>query len=598
MKTKNAITPELRALVGPFSKIARTMSRNHKVQIVARGMGVPETDGDKVIYIPFTADYLPADKRQKLHGILDHEVGHVVEERRHREAGKKTPIDHIKEIIDAKGRHAKSKKLIFNALEDMRMEKLWGAQYPGVGENLSELNKDCGVELRNSLSSNPNVSPWFQIVMAASFRASGEVADWVSPLAEPYVSAILPEFEEAFDVPWGDDVRRLTDAVFEKLKDLAKEKTDEEGDDPKKRNTKKKAKHDSADGAGERDEDSSEGKSSGDSDSEETKFARALLSEGSDIADPLEQVKLVLEDFVKDDAVTHRRYVPHPESLARDYWETPAPLPGYEDSKADVASQIGALRRRQLVKLQTLTKARVVTGLDEGDLDGGELPHVRMGRTNVFSDIVRNRLLDVSIGLLIDCSGSMRSDNPMFPAYYAKRTAIALAESWEMLRGVDYTVMGWTNPWNTAPRVPAEDREHYIVRSCFRYFMFKDWHEKLSHTRGRFEHIVGHDENADGEAVMMAAERVASRPQKRKMLIVISDGYPSCHGIPGDLSYSYLKEVCKRIESIESMQLLGVGAGTDAPKQFYKNHIVVDNLQYLASRVFNGIDQLVRGGVA
>ena len=77
--TTKTVAPELAALNGPFTKIARAMSRHWNVRIVPSGARC-DTDG-ATIRIPYTADYLPAEKRQALHGMLDHEVAHVAEER-------------------------------------------------------------------------------------------------------------------------------------------------------------------------------------------------------------------------------------------------------------------------------------------------------------------------------------------------------------------------------------------------------------------------------------------------------------------------------------------------------------------------------------
>src|SRR6185312_9530360 len=264
---------------------------------------------------------------------------------------------------------------------------------------------------------------------------------------------------------------------------------------------------------------------------------------GDDVTtdDLFDIAKEEMERTIQEDVDRHHRYVPNPEAQKLDRFEQASSpycadknkaLDNYSKAYDDVSSQIGALRGKQQSQLQTMTRRRVLPGLDAGRLDDDALANVRMGDRNVFTDISKKMAIDTAIEVLIDPSGSMVPSDPIGDprvnsqccAYYAKRTAIALAEAWEAIR-VPYEIIGFYNhesrphptggDWERAP-------EGYVSRAPLVFPIFKGWNERLSQCRDRFVAIHGYEQNADGEAVMAAARRVAGRREARRILVVIS----------------------------------------------------------------------------
>ena len=90
--------------------------------------------------------------------------------------------------------------------------------------------------------------------------------------------------------------------------------------------------------------------------------------------------------------------------------------------------------------------------------------------------------------------------------------------------------------------------------------------------------------NADGESVLWAAERLAVRPESRKLLVVLSDGMPA-GGFDGD-GDAYLKHVCNLIETESPIDLVGIGIRTDAPERFYKHHQILHEAEKLDETLF------------
>lgn len=128
-----------KTLEGSFTKIARAMSKNYDVTVVASGFRC-DTDGKSTIRIPFNADDMKESDQQVLHGMLDHEVAHVVEEReaieaQARGAKVRTPTEMMIACVNRK------EKMMLNVFEDIRIEAKASAKYVGVAENLAVCSK-------------------------------------------------------------------------------------------------------------------------------------------------------------------------------------------------------------------------------------------------------------------------------------------------------------------------------------------------------------------------------------------------------------------------------------------------------------------------
>ena len=92
--------------------------------------------------------------------------------------------------------------------------------------------------------------------------------------------------------------------------------------------------------------------------------------------------------------------------------------------------------------------------------------------------------------------------------------------------------------------------------------------------------------NADGEAVTAAAQMLAKRPEKNKLLIVLSDGSPAYHGRHGN-DRKYLKDTVGIIEESKVMNIIGIGIQTSSVQKYYKNSKVVHTLDQLESVLLN-----------
>jgi Mg-chelatase subunit ChlD len=560
VKTSAArLEPDLLRLAGPFTAIARAMARQWHIEVIPHGFRC-DTDGN-VIHIPFTADYLPAAQRHLLHGLLDHEVCHLLEERDAKSRGEETPLEILQAEPDPVMR------MLFNVFEDIRIESKWEVHYPGVAENLRALNEHGVKKLREN--STRGRSFWNRLGSVIIFQARGFETDWAADLSE-YIDLIFDEIEASKKTESPGAVLELARRVHAKLKDKVPVESVPVESVPV-------------------------GSESS------VRFGSGGRSGSLLLEDLLDLVRDDLEKLTREDVVASERYVPDSRAQKLDRWHIASPkvtpseaLADYNAAFGDVRKQIGALRMRQIAELQTISRSRVVGGLSQGQLDGADLQSVRLGNRDVFSDVRRGRSLNTAIEVLIDFSGSMGlSTVPMHPAYYAKRTAIALAETWNPLR-IPNSFVGFYNDSRIDALITPSSSVG-VARAPFEFLILKDWHEPLSVCRRRFSVIRGYGDNADGEAVYAAACRLAQRKENRRILIVVSDGRPAHIGISAKVLDDHLRSVIKKITN-SGIEVVGVGAGTDAANDFYNRAtgataIVVTDLDKLAVTLFSAMKQ-------
>lgn len=177
---------------------------------------------------------------------------------------------------------------------------------------------------------------------------------------------------------------------------------------------------------------------------------------------------------------------------------------------------------------------------------------------------------DTVVTLLIDCSGSMRGRAILLAAIAADVTARALERC-----GVACEVLGFTTAdfsggrsaadWARArrPRDPGRlgDLWHIVVKPAD-----SAWRA----ARTGFGVLLRPDllhENVDGEALLWACRRLLARRERRRVLVVISDGAPSEAATeranPPGLLQRHLASVIADIEAARSVELRAIGIRHD-----------------------------------
>ncbi len=183
--------------------------------------------------------------------------------------------------------------------------------------------------------------------------------------------------------------------------------------------------------------------------------------------------------------------------------------------------------------------------LEEGVLDASRLPRIIINplQSLSYKKEIESEFKDTIVTLLIDNSGSMRGR----PITVAALSADILARTLERC-GVKVEILGFTtrswkggkarDEWikNGRPANPGRLNEirHIIYKSANNPWRRSKTNLGLMLREGILK------ENIDGEAIAWATERLTKRSEKRKILMVISDGAPVDDSTLSTNSGSYL----------------------------------------------------------
>ena len=223
--------------------------------------------------------------------------------------------------------------------------------------------------------------------------------------------------------------------------------------------------------------------------------------------------------------------------------------------------------------------------LEEGVLDSGKLSRVIISPDNSLSYKKEKdtEFKDTVVSLLIDNSGSMRGR----PITIAAISTDILAKTLERC-GIKVEVLGFT----TKTWKGGRTRDHWIRENKpenpgrlneLLHIVYKNADSAVRRSKKNFGIMLKEGllkENIDGEALDWAYKRLSVRPEKRKILMVISDGAPvddsTLSSNKSTYLDSHLKNVIKFIEKKTPIELLAIGIGHDVTRYYSKAVTILD----------------------
>jgi cobaltochelatase CobT len=216
---------------------------------------------------------------------------------------------------------------------------------------------------------------------------------------------------------------------------------------------------------------------------------------------------------------------------------------------------------------------------DEGLLDASRLAPMIASRGVIrpFKEETDSPFPSTVVTLLIDHSGSMRG-RPMQIAALTVEIFVRVLERCNVKCEVlGFTTREWDGgepgrEWASAgyPENPGRLNalEHIIIKSAD-----VPWRRARAGL-GLFMRDEELKENIDGEALLWAHRRLLARSERRRILVVVSDGMPTDEATLAANGYDYLdahlREVVDDIEARSPVQLAAIGIGHDVSR-FYRN---------------------------
>lgn len=298
------------------------------------------------------------------------------------------------------------------------------------------------------------------------------------------------------------------------------------------------------------------------------------------------------------DKITSAEHIPfHPADVNYTRMQMDAKL---NADRAIMGRLANRLQRRLQTQEESIT--RYQHDLDAGMLDSTRLSRVIASPANpaAYKNPVETDNRNTIVTLLVDNSGSMRGDALFTAALSTELMAATLERCGIKTEILGFTTRAWKGgrpfeQWKEqgSPKNPGRLSElHHIIYKRADLPMRRARSNMAVMARG--DGLI-HD-NIDGEALEWACTRLMARPEKRRILLVISDGAPQDDGTsyanPGSkILEDHLHQVIARIESEKAIELMAIGIKHDVSR-FYKNAITLKNTDELARTLLNQIDRL------
>ena len=238
--------------------------------------------------------------------------------------------------------------------------------------------------------------------------------------------------------------------------------------------------------------------------------------------------------------------------------------------------------------------------MEEGYLDTSRLSRIIANPQNKLSYKQEKEVefKDTVVSLLIDNSGSMRGR----PITVAALCSDILAKTLERCL-IKTEILGFT----TKAWKGGESREKWIKDrkpsnpgrlNDLRHIVYKSANSPSRRSKKNLGLLLREGilkENIDGEALLWANNRLKNRQEKRKILIVISDGAPVDDSTlsvnPGNYLEKNLREIINQIENKKEVELVAIGIGHDVSR-YYSNAVTIMDVDQLGEVLLNELSEI------
>ena len=498
--------------------------------------------------------------------------------------------------------------MLFNALEDARIEAMGSNLYKGASKNIDKAldNRYEKMDIATS-AVHLGENGWAETVR---LLARQKFSDKTPPkctqaLLELHSKKNTKKLQSALDElskcidnqqEFAKTVKKIlkaldNDSSFDEHDDSDDEHDNEQqrenetskdnnnNDDVENTNEESKDLNDSQSEAGEQSEDDD----SNDSDSESDNYKEETVSNKKHNQDNFNYSPNYKAYTTKFDIIENARDIVDDTELNQLREKLDKILETYNTLISRIANR---LQR----KLQAQQLRSWKFDLEEGLLDSAKLTRVVTNplQSLSFKQEDNSKFKDTVVTLLIDNSGSMRGR----PISIAAMTSDILTRTLERC-GVKVEVLGFTTlnwkggqsfkQWEEKGRPENPGRLNDL-----RHIIYKSADENYNRNRKSFGLLLKEGllkENIDGEALKWAFNRLKNRNEDRKILMVISDGAPVDDATLSHNQSNYLernlRDMIDLIENNSKIDLIAIGIGHDVTR-YYKNAVTIANAENLA----------------
>ena len=496
-------------------------------------------------------------------------------------------------------------KRLFGALEQVRVEALGAAMYPGAAQNLAAVHAQNARAYTDISERDMAHLPQAMALLAREHLSAEKLPPAAQALADLWRDWLHEKAPGQLDqlAAAVNDQRafaKATGALMQALDLLSQLPSDTNPDDTSDQDAEQQP-EDSTDGEDENPQ------SDGAEDSEAmgamgTESLSADMMEGLDGDAGFEEMMMGGEtpsgpQDQDDSWPSNEAFAPVYRAYTAEFDEI---VPAEDLSEPQELGRLREQLDRQLDKLQGVV-AKLANRLQRRllakqtrswifDLEEGVLDASRLSRVVIdpyaalsFKEEKDADFRDTIVTLLIDNSGSMRGR----PITIAATSADILARTLERC-GVKVEILGFT----TRAWKGGKSREQWAEQNKpekpgrlndLRHIIYKGadvpWRRAYKNLGLMLKEGIL-KENIDGEALMWAHNRLLARPEQRRILMVISDGAPvddaTLSANPGNYLERHLRDVIEWIEAKSSVELIAIGIGHDVTRYYSRAVTLLD----------------------
>ena len=263
-------------------------------------------------------------------------------------------------------------------------------------------------------------------------------------------------------------------------------------------------------------------------------------------------------------------------------------------------SLISKIANRLLRKLQAQQNRQWDFNLEEGYLDKSRLAKIIINPTHKLSFKKEKNIefKDTIVSLLIDNSGSMRGRPITVAALCSDILAKTLERCQIKTEILGFTTKAWKGGKSREKWINTGKSKNPGRLNDLRHIIYKSGDSTWRRSKKNLGLLLKEGilkENVDGEALQWALNRLKLRHEKRKVLIVISDGAPVDDSTlsvnPGNYLEKNLRDSIKNIENSDGIDLVAIGIGHDVSR-YYKNAVTIMDVDQLGEVLLNELSNI------
>jgi cobaltochelatase CobT len=512
-------------------------------------------------------------------------------------------------------------RAVFEAVERARIEALGSNRMPGMAANLTARIEDqYGHGRYGEITERADAPLEDALALLVRERLTGAAPPdtakamvelwrpWIEERAGRTLSRMekLAEDQETF----GRQLRDLL-KTLDLAEELAEGEREEGEDDDKEPEDGDQNSEENTEGQDAQDQSSEdergEGEESDSSDAAEDADAEQFEadSDSDEMADSREPWRPNYNVLDHPEAFGYKVFNrAHDEEIAAEQLSTPDELERLrtflDKELRNLQGAVARLANRLQRKLMAQQSRAWDFDLEEGALDAARLTRVVIDPMHPlsFKNERDTDFRDTIVTLLLDNSGSMRGRPIMVAACCADILARTLERCGVKVEILGFTTRAWKGgqareAWLAAgkPANPGRlnDLRHIIYKPADSPWRRAKRSLALMMREGLLK------ENIDGEALAWAHRRLLGRAERRRILMMISDGAPVDDSTlsvnTGSYLEQHLRQVIEEIETRSPVELIAIGIGHDVTR-YYRRAVTITDPTELAGAMTDKLVEL------